>query len=100
MLRLALTLSLAMHVAFSTSEASVFEKRVCAQSCPDDDFGGNCAPDCADCMCCPHLRVIATAAESKFQLPSGPSRAPEWDVWEPLSPDPGEILHVPKVHLA
>ena len=74
---------------------------VCTQSCPDDDERGQCAPDCADCTCCGHVRSVA----APVRLPSPTQRVPRpplfvHDEDEPASADVGDILHVPIALLA
>ncbi|NMO19196.1 hypothetical protein HPC49_18560 [Pyxidicoccus fallax] len=74
---------------------------VCAQSCPDDDERGQCAPDCSDCTCCGHVRSVA----APVALPSLALRVPmplllAHDEDEPASADAGDILHVPIAPLA
>ncbi|WP_235216576.1 hypothetical protein [Archangium violaceum] len=74
---------------------------VCMQSCPDDDEHGQCAPDCTDCVCCSHVRLVVVAP-----VPSMVPRAPRpppvagYEEDEPASADVGDILHVPIVLLA
>ncbi|MBN1205547.1 MAG: hypothetical protein JXB05_11565 [Myxococcaceae bacterium] len=68
---------------------------VCEQGCPDDDARGQCAPDCADCTCCSHVRsvVLAPSAIVLLSLPRPSFFGQEDD--EPASADLGDILHVP-----
>lgn len=77
----------------------MFESAACTQPCPDDDSKGQCAPDCSDCACCPHLRVMAVASGKPF-LPRQAQKIPERKQMAPPSPEPGDILHVPKTLLA
>ncbi|MCY1016877.1 hypothetical protein [Pyxidicoccus sp. MSG2] len=74
---------------------------VCAQRCADDDERGQCAPDCADCTCCGHVRSVAAADFAPFLLPHV-ERPPRFahDEDAPSSADLGDILHVPIVVLA
>jgi hypothetical protein len=67
----------------------------CAQSCPDDDERGQCAPDCADCSCCVHTRTVMLAPPAVL-LPSrsGPVLI-EHEEQAPPAVDVGDILHVP-----
>lgn len=73
---------------------------VCTQNCPDDDVRGQCAPDCADCSCCSHVRpvVLAPSATVLLVLPRPALFVQEED--EPTSADVGDILHVPIAPLA
>ncbi|REG23700.1 hypothetical protein ATI61_116172 [Archangium gephyra] len=74
---------------------------VCMQSCPDDDEHGQCAPDCTDCICCAHVRlvVVAPALPTVLLAPRPPPVA-RHEEDEPPSADVGDILHVPIVVLA
>lgn len=100
MMRIALAIGFACYVALATGEVSVFEGAACTQRCPDDDSSGQCAPNCADCACCPHLRVMAVAAGAKPPVAVQSKKVPERKQMQPPSPEPGDILHVPKTHLA
>ncbi len=74
---------------------------VCAQRCPDDDASGQCAPDCADCSCCGHVRSIAAPVSPPSLLLEAPRpRLVLWDEAAPASADLDDILHVPKALLA
>lgn len=100
MLRIALAVGLATYVAIATGEVTAFSAASCSQRCPDDDAQGKCAPDCADCACCPHLRLSFAVAEMKVSAPVQGDPVPEHRQTEPQSPEPGDILHVPKTLLA
>ena len=100
MVRFALSLGFAVYVALAAGAAPSLKGRACSQRCPDDDSDGNCAPDCADCACCPHLRLMVVSSEAKLAVPPGSSKVPERTVAIPLSPEPAEILHVPIMLLA
>lgn len=100
MLRIVLAVGLATYVALATGEAATFSGVACSQRCPDDDSQGKCAPDCADCACCPHLRLSFAVGETKVSVPVVGEAVPEHQQSEPQSPEPGDILHVPKTHLA
>jgi hypothetical protein len=64
----------------------------CAEECADD------APDLC-CSCCVHFKVDAPRVAAALVDPavSRPSRAPL--AVRPASPDPRDILHVPKTAL-
>ena len=100
MIRVTLALGLACYVALATGEAPGFEAAACSQRCPDDDSRGNCPPDCATCVCCPHLQAMVVSSDMKPLLPIGSSEVAERMLAVPQSPEPGEILHVPIVLLA
>jgi hypothetical protein len=72
----------------------------CVQGCPDDDERGQCASDCADCLCCVHARTVMLAP-SAVLLPSrsGPVLI-EHEEQTPPAVDMGDILHVPILALA
>ncbi|MBK7863299.1 MAG: hypothetical protein IPJ65_32805 [Archangiaceae bacterium] len=96
MLRTALAVVLSAYVALATGDVP----GACSQSCPDDDSQGQCAPDCTDCACCLHLRLSMAVAELKVSVPATGEVVPERPMLTPQSPEPGDILHVPKTHLA
>jgi hypothetical protein len=74
---------------------------VCLQSCPDDDESGHCAPDCTDCLCCSHVRLVVVAPLSPaVPMAPRPPPAAEHEEDEPTSVDVGDILHVPIASLA
>jgi hypothetical protein len=71
----------------------------CDESCPGDVSGGECAPNCHFCTCC-SLPKVARGATTAFQAP--PAEAATWTQSTdcPPSPEPADILHVPKLVLA
>ncbi|MFY1826163.1 hypothetical protein ACN47A_09645 [Myxococcus fulvus] len=75
---------------------------VCAQRCPDDDSSGQCAPDCADCTCCGHVRSVSAApvASSSLLWIAPRPRPVMVDEDAPASADLDDILHVPRADLA
>ncbi|MCY1078658.1 hypothetical protein [Archangium lansingense] len=74
---------------------------VCMQSCPDDDESGQCAPDCTDCVCCAHARLMVVAPiPSTIPMAPKPPPAVRHEEDEPSSADVGDIQHVPIVSLA
>lgn len=74
----------------------------CLTGCSDDDARGQCAPTCADCVCCTHVRPLAVAAVPLPGLVSALLRGPRisLDTYEPSSADADDILHVPIAPLA
>jgi hypothetical protein len=96
MLRVVLAAGLASYVALATGDVATFGEAPCAERCPDDDAQGNCDADCTDCVCCAHVRLSFAVAEARAPLPSEAVRVPEQQQAEPESPEPGDILHVPK----
>ena len=104
MLRIWLCLSLllfAPSVGGLLPTLSGMAAEVCAQGCADDDAQGQCAPDCADCTCCGHVRSVAAPASAPSLL-SRAERPPRFAYEEraPPSADVGDILHVPIAVLA
>ncbi|QSQ20270.1 hypothetical protein JY651_34110 [Pyxidicoccus parkwayensis] len=77
------------------------QEEVCSQRCADDDERGQCAPDCADCTCCGHVRSVA-APELMPSLGVDVERPPRfaYDEAMPPSVDVGDIQHVPIAALA
>ena len=71
----------------------------CDESCPTDVSGGQCPPNCHYCSCCSLPKVTATGAVA---LLSPQVRATSWiDSSSRLpSPEPADILHVPRPFLA
>ena len=71
----------------------------CDEDCPADASGGECAPNCHACSCCSLPKVMEAAAVA-FVAP--PAEATSWiGSSERLpSPEPADILHVPKLLLA
>jgi hypothetical protein len=95
MLRVVLAIGLALHVGISVAEMPTFEGAICTERCPDDDAQGKCAPDCADCVCCPHLGAVALTSAVKVSIRFGPPIVPQHHASPPRSPEPSEISHVP-----
>lgn len=104
MLRIWLCLCLLLFApsegGFSPSLAGTASE-VCSQRCADDDERGQCAPDCADCTCCGHVRSVAApaAVPSLLSHVEGTHRF-AYDETVPPSAEPGDILHVPIAALA
>jgi hypothetical protein len=82
--------------------ASVAAIDDCAGSCPDDDPEGDCPPVCPSCTCVTHahppLLPPRETVALAVQTPTASSFAAV-AMFVP-SPDPREILHVPKALLA
>ncbi|HEX5751768.1 MAG TPA: hypothetical protein VFZ09_36450 [Archangium sp.] len=102
MLRIFFLLSLLLFTPAGSGLVSTASSGdVCMQSCPDDDEHGQCAPDCTDCVCCAHVRlVVAVPAPSTVLLAPRPPPVAGYEEDEPASADVGDILHVPIVPLA
>jgi hypothetical protein len=67
----------------------------CDESCPTDVSGGQCAPNCHYCSCCSLPRVTAAATVALF-APQGHAGAWISSSDDLTSPEPADILHVPK----
>jgi hypothetical protein len=90
------TVLLALALALFAALGPVAEVvQACAQECRVDEPDGGCSADLC-CSCCVHFRiepprvlhVVSAAVQARgFDLPSRARVA---------SPEPGEILHVPK----
>lgn len=96
-----LALLVAIFVAGQASGASAFlGGQECAESCPDDDAEGNCAPFCDDCVCCPHPRSVAPPGAVQIAAAST-SVLQFFRVAVSLGdPHPRGIEHIPKSFLA
>jgi hypothetical protein len=96
-LRVVLTLLLALFAVQASTAAVAAAAAVCAETCADDGPDGRCAPTCADCVCCDHgtrpLAAVAAPADalapSLRTLAAGPRLAAP-------ARDPREIFHVPR----
>ena len=79
--------------------AALCDDAPCDESCPTDASGGQCPPNCHFCSCCSLPKVTGSGGVAVL-IP------PEQDtVWlrssdRPSSPEPADILHVPKLLLA
>jgi hypothetical protein len=83
-------------LAFNVSGlAALCGDTACDESCPTDLSGGQCAPNCHYCSCC-SLPSVTGAATVALVAPH--VRAASWiSVDDRLaSPEPADILHVPK----
>jgi hypothetical protein len=69
------------------------------ESCPGDLSGGECAPNCHFCSCCSLPKV---AASTTVVLVAPGAHMTSWirSVERLPSPEPADILHVPKLLLA
>jgi hypothetical protein len=74
----------------------------CAVVCPEDDEGGQCPPDCTDCVCCTHAAPLALPAATPPGLswPVLHGASPGRESTPPPDVEPGDILHVPIRSLA
>jgi hypothetical protein len=73
----------------------------CSEDCSSEDAGLPCPPNCQACCCCSLPRTVAAPA-SPVAAPVGDVRRVTWiagSLGSP-SPDPRDIVHVPKPLLA
>jgi hypothetical protein len=67
----------------------------CTEDCPSER-SGECPPSCHTCSCCslPRTAPVAVAAD----LPRPEGRRFSWVATSdlPVSPDPADLLHIPK----
>ncbi|HET9012110.1 MAG TPA: hypothetical protein VFN38_09875 [Gemmatimonadaceae bacterium] len=71
----------------------------CDEPCPSDNSDGQCPPNCHDCSCCSLPKVTGSAAPA---LVAPAARAQSWSgpIDRLPSPEPADILHVPKLSRA
>jgi hypothetical protein len=71
----------------------------CDEPCPTDASGGQCPPNCHFCSCCSLPRVTASTVAT---LVAPAARAQRWigSFTRLPSPEPADILHVPRPALA
>jgi hypothetical protein len=68
----------------------------CSETCPTEKSGGDCAPNCRLCGCCSlpqtaGVQISADAPVLRLVRVSWPG-----DIGTAPSPEPRDILHVPK----
>ena len=97
LLRLAHAVVLAVFVGQVTGVLPPVESHDCEEICPGEDGpDDDCSPSCHLCTCCASLRLITTTL-SVAVVPQPALDIFEWQFHErPPSPEPREILHVPK----
>jgi hypothetical protein len=71
----------------------------CDEDCPTDLSGGDCAPNCHSCSCCSLPKVAGSTTPAAIALTS---TGISWFAASRglPSPEPADILHVPKLLLA
>jgi hypothetical protein len=98
----ALLVAAVLCISFEVSGlAAVFGDESCSEECPTDVSGGQCAPNCPFCGCCSLPKTMNALAA----LPAAPCGEIGHVTWgsntrRPPSPDPRDILHVPRALLA
>jgi hypothetical protein len=83
---------LASEIAFSSTAL----RGSCAETCQDDGPDGQCSPGCDDCFCCNHGRLTVSLPQDAVVLFAMFETTLWPDDAEPSSPEPQEILRVPK----
>lgn len=97
--KLFVAFGLVAYLASASIDGSTCDEGGCTQSCSSDDSQGHCPPDCTDCDGCIHLNLLV--AIPGLSLPSVLApRTIDVPRLAPPSPEPREILHVPKPRLA
>ena len=76
------------------------QEQECTETCPGDTPDGPCSPVCHFCSCCAGPRTIAPMATTMPVFPPSSEAALSGCEQVPLSPEPGDIFHVPKSLLA
>ena len=79
--------------------AALCDEGACDDPCPTDQSGGQCPPNCHDCSCCSLPKVTPSTV---VVLVEPVVRQTRWvgAVDRLPSPEPSDILHVPKLLLA
>jgi hypothetical protein len=75
-------------------------RRVCEESCPDDDADGECTPTCACPVCCAHHAPVLVHRLMAERLPAAQPLLSTVSTPLPPSAEPHEIFHIPKPLLA
>jgi hypothetical protein len=98
----ALLAALILCLSFELSglAATLGEPAIDNDECPADASGGECAPNCDLCACC-SLPRVAPSATACVAPAAATGRSHSLGIPEmPASPEPADILHVPKPLLA
>ena len=96
MSRILFALALALVFGQATGMASALAGGECSERCPGDAPDGTCPPNCQFCACgsLPRMLTPKTVALMPAPVTHRIARASQ-DVI-PNSPEPAEILHIPK----
>jgi hypothetical protein len=94
--RLLAILALALFVGQAIGLQELIDRDDCVQSCPGDDANGDCPLGCQSCTCCPSTRpvLVTQIAVTLPSLTHDVVRSAASGI--PPSPDPKDILHIPK----
>lgn len=94
-------LLLVLALVQATGLVEVVRRQVCEVECRDDGCDNDCVPgtDSSSCPChCPSLQTSLPLLIASFTIIPAAQPAPLFDSGGeiPSSPDPREILHVPR----
>jgi len=98
--RRAVLIALLAFLAFDVSGlAALGDEGACDEPCPTDLSGGKCPPNCHSCNCC-SLPTFTSSTPVALVAPA--ARETSWvcPIDRVSSPEPADILHVPRSHLA
>jgi hypothetical protein len=79
--------------------AALCEETTCDETCPTDVSGGQCPPNCHYCSCCSLPKVTGSAGVDLVE-PQASKASWVGTTNDLTSPEPTDILHVPKPFLA
>jgi hypothetical protein len=96
LLRILFALALALFTEQASGIASVQVGDECGERCPGDAPDGTCPPDCQFCACCSLPRVLAPQPAASVPAPTAHRFVQVSRDSLPNSPEPADILHVPK----
>lgn len=101
MARWFLVSALAVFVGESSGALPFVEAGLCNEPCPDDgDQECSCPVGCYCCSCCSHSMRSLALDQARHALLVPLARAPAIERRDlPPSPEPGDILHVPRASL-
>jgi hypothetical protein len=97
--RAALVVFLTLLVFNVSGLAAPCDEATCDETCPTDVSGGQCPPNCHYCSCCSLPKVMGSTAVFLIEPQAGNA---SWvgATRDLASPEPADILHVPKRLLA
>jgi len=91
--KILISLSFTLFFAQAIGVWSFVAERLCHEECPSER--GACAPACPDCPCC----AARVAVQRPVLVSSNDTPRPflfPYSEAAPASPDPDEIIHIPK----
>jgi hypothetical protein len=93
-------LVLALALTHMVGLADLVLADACGEACRDDGCASDCAPD-VPCHChCPSAMPAITVAQAVEKIRTPEPAEPSFDEQDiHASPDPREILHVPKLRV-